>query len=157
VSITDPNTIATTGVVVTAIGVFVAVITIIYTAILAKRQKNLETLLQLSNHLTAWHDDLLCVLGKHNQQALDEFQRGQKYEGPLYIFLALLGANKKFRVYKKYRKVIEKARNFKEEAVREKEWEHFFLDQNIQINWPMSLTDTYKQAMKAISDKAQKL
>jgi hypothetical protein len=128
---------------------------------LAERQKDLETLLQLSHHLTAWHDDLLRVLDEAyigNPEELDKFMPRMKYQGPLNIFLALLGETESQRFRRtKYTEVINNVRGFERTALEEKAWAHFHRDPHLRTNWRKHLTESYNKAMEAISDQAKKL
>jgi hypothetical protein len=98
------------GTVVTAVGVFVAVITIIVALRIENVQKDVEAVLKLSSHLTAWHDEVIRVVNLHDVQALLTFIRNRKYQGPLNLLLALLGDSRKFK------ELVRRTNEFEREA-----------------------------------------
>jgi len=103
------------GLVINAVTLIVAVVAIIETYRIARRQEEQEITWKLSSYLTAWYGDLRDAIRNNDSQRLEDIKRqledfmgGVTYEGQFDLFL------KKF---KRYPKVVEKVRNFKETAL----------------------------------------
>jgi hypothetical protein len=134
------------GDVITLAGVFVAVVTIFTAYMSTLRQRDLDALMQLSKHLTTWHDDVVDILhSSADPTKLDPHKRIWKYFGPFLIIIARFDARKRYMLFGgwKYEKVIEASKQFAYFEFTAKN-----LDQGDYLNnWDKA----YTEAMLAIS------
>lgn len=103
--------IALIGAIFGGAGVIVAIVAILVAIYAGQRSEEDTTLMNLSSHLTVWHDELIVVVSSHNQQELDDFRRRARFQGPLKTDLIVL------RRKHKYSNVVEAAEDFEEKAI----------------------------------------
>jgi hypothetical protein len=168
-NLVDVTTLAFIGDVMTLVGVVIAVVTIFVAFISTRRQRDLDALMQLSKHLTAWHDvlvnltDVSIPTAHQDPSQTERFKHMWEHMGQIFILNARLGERKRYLLFgsKKYKEVTEASICFVRWALSDKDnlsLLGFHDSHDSQLNKQLvrcgrlgGPTAAYKKAMDAIA------